>query len=310
MFSDIHSMKIMKNPNQKHIAVVMNINEEFTDGYNDVKFYWSIKSKKTPNRSYYSEDGMSHTSRSDLRWMELTFHGDYKDLVLNDYLPFILKDTEMKERKQKTVKLFTVNSSHSRPKWTFVKRREYYRKVGKAWKRDYLLYGPPGTGKSSLIAAMANYMNFDIYDLELADARRAEARKHKRHYQEQKRVTLWGFLNFTDGLWSSCGDERIIIFTTNQKNKLDNALVRPGRMELWIPIEDLMLQINVTPAEVAEQLLRDDHPDIVLDGLIEFFHRPRPKLRKMKKEAKAKKMKEEEELAAKEKGKKDENEID
>ena len=50
----------------------------------------------------------------------------------------------------------------------FVKRRELYKKVGKAWKRGYLLYGPPGTGKSSLIAAMANYLKFDIYDLELS----------------------------------------------------------------------------------------------------------------------------------------------
>ena len=50
----------------------------------------------------------------------------------------------------------------------FVKRREFYKKVGKAWKRGYLLYGPPGTGKSSLVAAMANYLKFNIYDLELA----------------------------------------------------------------------------------------------------------------------------------------------
>lgn len=49
----------------------------------------------------------------------------------------------------------------------FVRRRDYYKKVGKAWKRGYLLYGPPGTGKSSIIAAMANYLRFDIYDLEL-----------------------------------------------------------------------------------------------------------------------------------------------
>ena len=52
-----------------------------------------------------------------------------------------------------------------------MKRKDYYRKVGKAWKRGYLLYGPPGTGKSSLIAAMANYLNFDIYDLELTELR-------------------------------------------------------------------------------------------------------------------------------------------
>ncbi|PRQ47458.1 putative ATPase, AAA-type, core, P-loop containing nucleoside triphosphate hydrolase [Rosa chinensis] len=50
----------------------------------------------------------------------------------------------------------------------FVRRKNFYRKVGKAWKRGYLLYGPPGTGKSSLVAAMANYLKFDVYDLELA----------------------------------------------------------------------------------------------------------------------------------------------
>ncbi|XLR25465.1 hypothetical protein S83_053365 [Arachis hypogaea] len=51
----------------------------------------------------------------------------------------------------------------------FLGRKEYYKRVGKAWKRGYLLYGPPGTGKSSLIAAMANYLRFDIYDLDLKE---------------------------------------------------------------------------------------------------------------------------------------------
>jgi chaperone BCS1 len=37
--------------------------------------------------------------------------------------------------------------------------------------RPRLLYGPPGTGKSSLIAAMANYLKFDIYDLELTEVK-------------------------------------------------------------------------------------------------------------------------------------------
>ena len=41
---------------------------------------------------------------------------------------------------------------------SFIRRKEMYKKVGKAWKRGYLIYGPPGTGKSSLIAAMANYL--------------------------------------------------------------------------------------------------------------------------------------------------------
>lgn len=48
-------------------------------------------------------------------------------------------------------------------------KTDFYKKVGKAWKRDDLLYGPLGTEKSSLIAAMTNYLNFDIYYLDLTD---------------------------------------------------------------------------------------------------------------------------------------------
>ncbi|OMO54810.1 ATP-dependent zinc metalloprotease FTSH, chloroplastic, partial [Corchorus capsularis] len=33
----------------------------------------------------------------------------------------------------------------------FVRRRDFYRKVGKAWKHGYLLYGPLGTALSSKI---------------------------------------------------------------------------------------------------------------------------------------------------------------
>ncbi|MCL7024243.1 hypothetical protein MKW94_014309 [Papaver nudicaule] len=49
----------------------------------------------------------------------------------------------------------------------FSKAKDYYAKIGKAWKRGYLLYGPPGTGKSTMIAAISKFMNYDIYDLEL-----------------------------------------------------------------------------------------------------------------------------------------------
>ncbi|KAL3746043.1 hypothetical protein ACJRO7_015054 [Eucalyptus globulus] len=51
----------------------------------------------------------------------------------------------------------------------FAAGQAFYQRTGRAWKRGYLLYGPPGTGKSSMIAAMANFLGYDIYDLELTE---------------------------------------------------------------------------------------------------------------------------------------------
>ncbi|KAA8547410.1 hypothetical protein F0562_003726 [Nyssa sinensis] len=216
----------------------------------------------------------------------------------------------------------------------FVQRKEFYRRVGKAWKRGYLLYGPPGTGKSSLIAAIANYLKFDVYDLQLGNLRHdSDLRKlllgtanksilviedvdctvalpdrltkssgDGNGSQRDAQLTLSGLLNFIDGLWSSCGDERIIIFTTNHKEKLDPALLRPGRMDMhihmsyctiqvfkllasnylgirshWLfgEIEDLILSTEVTPAEVAEELMKSDDSEVSLGGLLNLLKRKR-----------------------------------
>lgn len=54
---------------------------------------------------------------------------------------------------------------------TFCRNKDYYRRIGKPWKRGYLLYGPPGTGKSTMIAAMANHLKYDIYDIELTSVK-------------------------------------------------------------------------------------------------------------------------------------------
>ncbi|KAK9989328.1 hypothetical protein SO802_029567 [Lithocarpus litseifolius] len=203
----------------------------------------------------------------------------------------------------------------------FLDRKEYYKKVGKAWKRGYLLYGPPGTGKTSLIAAMANYLHFNIYDLNLSGCRSDDELRcillsttnrsilviedidcGTKFYEEKKKhnsFTLSGLLNMIDGLWSSCGDERIIVFTTNHKDRLDPALLRPGRMDLHVHmsyctmdgfkllasnylnievdhqlyrrIEELLENVEVTPAEIAEELLKSGGTDVVLGGLVKFL---------------------------------------
>ncbi|CAN6273206.1 unnamed protein product [Urochloa humidicola] len=212
----------------------------------------------------------------------------------------------------------------------FTKRKDYYKRIGRAWKRGYLLYGPPGTGKSSLIAAVANHLRFDIYDLDLAEVqsnsdlrrlltgtsnrsiivaedidcsikmKQREGHKHNSQSAEEKeeeKVMLSELLNFVDGLWSASGEGRIIIFTTNYKERLDPALLRPGRMDMHIhmcycttesfrilasnyhsinyhvtypEIEELIKEVMVTPAEVAEVLMSDD-TDVALQDLIDLL---------------------------------------
>jgi mitochondrial chaperone BCS1 len=49
-------------------------------------------------------------------------------------------------------------------------------------------------------------------------------------------VTFSGFLNALDGVAS--GEERIIFLTTNHIERLDSALIRPGRVDLASLVDD------------------------------------------------------------------------
>jgi mitochondrial chaperone BCS1 len=49
-------------------------------------------------------------------------------------------------------------------------------------------------------------------------------------------VTFSGFLNALDGVAS--GEERIIFMTTNHPERLDPALVRPGRVDFSVLVDD------------------------------------------------------------------------
>lgn len=372
-------LKVAKPEQEKSISLTLERNEEVIDTFSGVLFKWNWVSEQLKPPVTHYNGKKTRSSESEVRYFELSFHKKHKEFALQSYLPFILKEAKDKKQQVKTLKIFTICSgfrySIFGETWQsvsldhpatfetlamdvelketvmkdlerFVQRREKYRKIGKAWKRGYLLYGPPGTGKSSLVAAMANYLKFDIYDLELTDLRcNLELRKlliatanrsilvvedidcsmklqdrmtaaKPMHSEEDSRVTLSGFLNFIDGLWSSCGDERIIIFTTNHKEKLDPALLRPGRMDMHIhmsyctpcgfkilannyldvkdhklfgEIEELIRTTEVTPAEVAEQLLKSDDPDVSLASLISFLHTKRKDNEEAKNKAKDKK---------------------
>ncbi|XP_050383827.1 AAA-ATPase At2g18193-like [Argentina anserina] len=365
-------LKISKTPRKKSISIAMDKGEEITDTFdNDIKLKWRFaEPEKDDFRS-----GNDNKCR-----FELVFDKKHKDKVMDTYLPYVFAQAKAIQEGEKVVRLYTRGSSlgddeegkRNLSGWgsvrmehpsnfgtmamdsqlkrmiiddldRFVRRREFYKRVGKAWKRGYLLYGPPGTGKSSLIAAMANYLQFDVYDLELSSIQsnshlrtvllstsnrsilviedidccakvhtRGQEPDPRRYQAHNDRLTLSGLLNFIDGLWSSCGDERIIVFTTNHKDRLDPALLRPGRMDVHIhmsyctpsgfrvlasnylgihesnphhlsgEIEGLIGSTDVTPAEVAEELMKSDDADVTLKGLVNFLKKKKVENEKMK----------------------------
>ncbi|CAI9110826.1 OLC1v1010915C1 [Oldenlandia corymbosa var. corymbosa] len=165
-------LKISKPEKGKNFNLAMEKAEEITDIHNGFKLKWVWKAKKVETRNFYNPapagDMNSSLIRSELRKHEkktIKIHKLESEYIYDpngtwnvatlDHPATI--DTLAMESEVKYMILSDLRR--------FVQRKEYYRKIGKAWKRGYLLYGPPGTGKSSLIAAIANYLNFDIYDL-------------------------------------------------------------------------------------------------------------------------------------------------
>jgi len=330
--------------NNQSLVLSMDDHEEVADEFSGVKLWWAFGKhiSQSQSRIYH------HPMSDERRYYKLTFHKRNRDVILGTYLNHVMQEGKAIRVKNRQRKLYTNSGGY----WshvvfehpatfqtlamdpeekemiiddltTFSKAGGFYARIGRAWKRGYLLYGPPGTGKSTMIAAMANLLGYDLYDLELASVkdntelrkllietssksiiviedidcsldltgqrRKKKEKEEKNQGQKQQeqdvkssQVTLSGLLNFIDGIWSACGGERLIVFTTNYVEKLDPALVRKGRMDkhielsycgfeafkllaknylnieshhLFGTIDELLKEIKITPAEVAEHLM-------------------------------------------------------
>ncbi|XP_047093061.1 AAA-ATPase ASD, mitochondrial-like [Lolium rigidum] len=338
------------------MSVAVDDHEEVIDEFRGAKLWWR-KTKTLPRTNVISWSAYE----AERRTYCLTFHHRHRGLIDAVYMPHVLAEGRAATVRNRQRRLFTNNPSSDWSGWNgrvwshvklehpstfatlgmhpakkqdiiddlemFRDGKDYYASVGKAWKRGYLLFGPPGTGKSTMIAAMANYLDYDVYDLELTAVKnntelrrlfiettgksiiviedidcsidltgKRKTKKKKKDKSskknnkmappvakdEENKVTLSGLLNFIDGLWSACGGERIIVFTTNHKEKLDPALIRRGRMdshiemsyccfesfkvlaknylhiadhELFPEIQQLLGEVDMSPADVAENLM-------------------------------------------------------
>lgn len=359
-------LKAEMSRDSSNLVLSMDEYERVTDEFHGVKVWWVSSKVVSPTRS------MSYYPEQEKRYYRLTFHKRYREIITGSYLEHVVKEGKEVRVRNRQRKLYTNSPGYKWPSYkqtmwshivfehpatfetmalepekkqeiiedlvTFSKSKDFYARIGKAWKRGYLLYGPPGTGKSTMIAAMANFLNYDVYDLELTAVkdntelrklliettsksiiviedidcsldltgqRKKKAEKSSDDEKEKldkeisrkepkeegsSRVTLSGLLNFIDGLWSACGGERLIVFTTNYVEKLDPALIRRGRMDkhielsyckfqgfkvlaknylnvethtLFDTIQKLMEETKITPADVAENLMPKSPSDNV-----------------------------------------------
>ncbi|OMO96565.1 hypothetical protein CCACVL1_04891 [Corchorus capsularis] len=368
-------LKAEMGKNSSNLVLSMEEYEKVTDEYNGVKVWWVASKVMSPTRgmSYYP------IPEQEKRYYMVTFHKKHREIITGEYLEHVVKEGKEMRVRNRQRKLYTNSPGYKWPSYkqtmwshivfehpatfetmaleaemkkeimedlvTFSQSKDFYARIGKAWKRGYLLYGPPGTGKSTMIAAMANLLNYDVYDLELTAVKdNTELRKlliettsksiiviedidcsldltgqrkkgmeleleldmkekmkeaAKEDGSSSSKVTLSGLLNFIDGLWSACGGERLIVFTTNYVHKLDPALIRRGRMDkhihlsyctfegfkllannylnldshpLFATVQQLMQHTNITPADVAENLMPKsplDNADKCLASLIQ-----------------------------------------
>ncbi|KAG9134916.1 hypothetical protein Leryth_001212 [Lithospermum erythrorhizon] len=397
-------LSLTRGLNSSSITFGLSNNDRLVDSFNGVIVIWEhvVTQRQSQTFSW-------RPLPEDKRAFTLRVKKKDKAVILGSYLDFVMEKANELRRKNQDRLLYTNSrggslDSRGHP-WESVpfkhpstfetlamdpeKKREimndlldfangegFYQRTGRAWKRGYLLYGPPGTGKSSMIAAMANFLGYDIYDLELTEVHtNSELRKLLMKTSSKSiiviedidcsinltnrkksggsgggggggrsssnavvssydgsppgagavngggedggnTITLSGLLNFTDGLWSCCGSERIFVFTTNHIEKLDPALLRSGRMDMHVfmsycsfpslkillknylgydesdlenkmleQFEEVVEKAEMTPADVSEVLIKNRRDkEKALRELLETLKMKAEKLKCMKKD--------------------------
>lgn len=163
----------------------------------------------------------------------------------------VILDKGVKERVLKDIK-------------DFLSSENWYHERGIPHRRGYLLYGSPGSGKSSVIQALAGELDYNIATLNLSERgltddrlnylltkipqrtiillEDADAAFSNRRTQtdvdgyQGANVTFSGLLNAIDGV--SSVEERLLFLTTNHMERLDEALIRPGRIDMAVKVAE------------------------------------------------------------------------
>jgi chaperone BCS1 len=172
----------------------------------------------------------------------------------------------------------------------FQESAAWYNMRGIPYRRGYLLHGEPGNGKSSLVIALASELGYDICMLNLNAKDMTDERllsvlanvpaksvvlvedidcvfNARTRCENKDTLTISGLLNAIDGVMASEG--RILFVTTNHLDKLDPALIRPGRIDVtvWLSnasreqMEQLFLRFFPMLTEMAATFSKRGEPN-------------------------------------------------
>ncbi|TPX78022.1 hypothetical protein CcCBS67573_g00662 [Chytriomyces confervae] len=175
----------------------------------------------------------------------------------------------------------------------FLANGKWYHERGIPYRRGYLLYGPPGSGKTSFIQSLAGHLDYNICVMNLSERGMTDDRlahllanapprslilledidaaftKHRDQAKEgfQSMVTFSGLLNALDGVAAS--EERLVFMTTNHISRLDPALIRPGRADVKVKID------NSSDSQTRNMFLRF-YPNATADVANAFVNAVKP----------------------------------
>jgi mitochondrial chaperone BCS1 len=167
----------------------------------------------------------------------------------------------------------------------FITNEEWYNKRGIPYKRGYIFYGEPGNGKTATVQAIAREFKKDVYYMSLNSLEDdtgllrlfsnirgqsivvledVDAYFEGRKNNKENGISFSALLNCLDGTFSKSG---IMLFmTTNHIDKLDPALIRPGRVDVKLEIS------NPKREHIIEYLKNFYEVENIegLDGYVEF----------------------------------------
>lgn len=194
----------------------------------DIRTIYKEEKKKTVNIYIPGRNGgywQEHNKLLHRSLESVVFRGDGLQTIVDNMTNFIKKDTET-----------------------------WYIDKGIPYHRGYLFQGPPGTGKTTTVYTIASHFKMNVYFMSISQNISDEdffglvgsvennsilvmedidcIFDKERNKKEDIKVSFSSMLNALDGFCSKHGS--IVILTTNHPERLNDALIRKGRIDMTV----------------------------------------------------------------------------